>query len=214
MSFYRKEIFPITIHHGSIKDNEKIKSFMVPLIEETKDHNKNKVPGGWFTNKLITSFGNDEVNDILFGDTEVGIELQSYYMKTLESFFDDDWEATVENIWYNYYVNGEFQEAHSHLSGSISPTTFACVHFVSFNPKLHSPITFSDPIASLRNLSLEFKSSRYHEKYTPKIKEGDFLMFPSYLQHEVKPSPPSPDYPRITISFNLKILRYGKGKDE
>jgi hypothetical protein len=35
------------------------------------------------------------------------------------------------------------------------------------------------------------------------------VMFPSYLEHEVKAGPPTPGNPRITISFNIKMLRYG-----
>jgi hypothetical protein len=38
--------------------------------------------------------------------------------------------------------------------------------------------------------------------------EGDFIMFPSYLRHCVYPSPSTPDYPRITISMNFKVLEY------
>ena len=40
------------------------------------------------------------------------------------------------------------------------------------------------------------------------IKEGDFLMFPTHLAHRVIPQKVS-DIPRITISFNLRVLEYG-----
>ena len=33
-------------------------------------------------------------------------------------------------------------------------------------------------------------------------------MFPSWLAHEVKPMPPTPRNPRITISLNLQLLKY------
>ena len=35
-------------------------------------------------------------------------------------------------------------------------------------------------------------------------------MFPAYLEHEVRPSPPTPGNPRITISFNLKVVDAGE----
>ena len=38
---------------------------------------------------------------------------------------------------------------------------------------------------------------------------------PSYLVHHVEKSKPTPDNPRITIAFNLRILTYGdEGKDQ
>jgi len=41
------------------------------------------------------------------------------------------------------------------------------------------------------------------------------IMFPSWLEHEVKAGPPTPDYPRITLSFNIKMHRYGEhGKNQ
>ena len=33
-------------------------------------------------------------------------------------------------------------------------------------------------------------------------------MFPSYLEHEVKAGPPTPEYPRITISFNIRLNKH------
>ena len=57
------------------------------------------------------------------------------------------------------------------------------------------------------------KSTHYSEKYNPPVIEGDLLMFPSYLEHEVKSYPPTLDKPRVTISFNLSVMSYGSGDD-
>ena len=35
-------------------------------------------------------------------------------------------------------------------------------------------------------------------------------MFPIYLEHEVKSGPPTPEYPRMTISFNIRITKFGE----
>ena len=37
------------------------------------------------------------------------------------------------------------------------------------------------------------------------VKEGDVLLFPCYMQHEVRPSKPTPEYPSVTVSWNIKI---------
>ena len=72
------------------------------------------------------------------------------------------------------------------------------------------PVAFVDPIETTRYTSLEMKSNHYSNQYYPEIKEGDLLMFPSYLSHFVRPSEPTPGNPRITVSFNLALNHYGE----
>ena len=58
-------------------------------------------------------------------------------------------------------------------------------------------------------LSLEFDSNKCGEVYVPDVEEGDLLMFPCYLQHCVPPGKKT-NYPRITISFNIRVTQYGR----
>ena len=37
-------------------------------------------------------------------------------------------------------------------------------------------------------------------------------MFPAWLEHEVRPGKPTPDYPRISMAMNIKILQYRDDK--
>ena len=213
MSRYRKEVFPISIFHGGVEDNNKLKELIIPFVENTKNDRNNEIPNGWLTNDLTTSFNNGEVNKVLLDDNhEIGRELRGQYFNVLNQFFDDNFEVKLQGMWYNLYRNGEWQEAHTHLGG-LAPIHFACIHFLSFNPQIHTPVCFLDPLVTQRALSLEMQSNRYSEKYRPRVKEGDFLMFPSYLPHEVSPSAATPDYPRITLSFNIEVLKYGSEEE-
>ena len=56
-----------------------------------------------------------------------------------------------------------------------------------------------------RSHSFEFASHEHEDIHAPNISEGDIIMFPSYLEHEVKAGKPTPNNPRITISFNLTL---------
>ena len=174
----RKELFPISIFHGKVEDNDKLKNSIIPFIEETK--HGNKPPEGWLTNNINTSYNN---------------------------FFDDTFNINVSQMWYNVYNGGEWQEQHTHTGTIRSPIHFACIHFLSFDPDIHTPVTFIDPLITTRALSLEMKSNGYNDKVNLKYEEGDLIMFPSYLSHEVRPSKPS-TYPLITISFNIEVLNY------
>tara|TARA_B100000686_G_C16446504_1_gene789762 strand:+ start:109 stop:735 length:627 start_codon:yes stop_codon:yes gene_type:complete len=207
----RHTLFPVSVYHGHVPDNNLLKKLLIPYIEETKD--SNEIPTDWMTDKVNTSFSNMEIEKGLTSDTR-GEELISQYMKVLDDFFDQPYSMKISwpGIWYNYYVDGEWQEQHNHLSSPSFTNVchFSCIHFLSFDKENHNSVTFIDPLMNIRCHSLEFKNHEYYAKSGLYVTEGDFLMFPSYLEHEVKKGKPTPDYPRITMSFNVEVVEYGE----
>lgn len=204
----RIQIFPVTYFKAPVEDNESVRQVLVPKIME--DVAELPIPEGWFTNKLMTSFsGETPGKKIFFGeDRTYQSLLETRYANCLDSFFDNiPYQIVIDEIWYNCYIDGEFQEAHDHLQQK-SPH-FSCVHFLSFDSTRHKPVRFHDPIEQIRLMSYELEGNKYSQYHYPDINEGDFIMFPSYLIHSVEPSPPTPDYPRITISMNIRVMEYG-----
>lgn len=201
---HRKELFPITIYHGAVPNNDKLKELILPLIEETKDNNIH--PDEWMTHKINTSIFNQDTNNFIFGRTKTGEEIRDQYQQVWDSFFDGEFAIGMQESWYNYYTDGEYQEAHSHCGDWETPLHFACVHYLSFDPERHTATTFNDPLEA--NKTICFDDRRYDWKHTPDVKEGDFIMFPAYLSHEVKACPPTPDYPRITIATNIRVMSF------
>ena len=128
-----------------------------------------------------------------------------------DKFFDLDVETNIESIWFNYYENGEWQEQHGHTGDCVFSyaTPFSCIHFLKYDPEVHPPVVFVDPNDRLRITSIEMESNNYSSRYYPNIREGDIIMFPSYLEHFVPKGPSTPGNPRVTVAFNLKILKYG-----
>jgi len=155
------------------------------------------IPNGWRTNNCYTTF-----SDISKTYNTLAKNSISKYEE--EIFNITDLYTQINHIWLNCYGNGEFQEIHNHISigtGELE-NHFSCIHFVNFDRDKHKPVVFFDPIEKLRALT-------YHTEpttYTPKISEGDLLIFPSYLDHFVPASDLTPDNPRITISFNVKVV--------
>jgi len=208
----RIQIFPITYFKSPVDDNESVKKILVPkIMEDAKDL---PIPEGWFTNKLMTSFmGEKPGKEIFFGeDRTYQSLLEPRYANCLDSFFNNvPYEILINEIWYNCYIDGEFQEAHDHLiapRNNYSTSHFSCIHFLSFDKKRHNPVSFHDPIEQIRCFSYELNGNEYNSKIYPDINEGDFIMFPSYLIHSVEPSPKTIDYPRITIAMNIRVLKY------
>jgi hypothetical protein len=202
-------IFPILYFKDNIEDNQEIKDLLVDKI--VRDSENLKIPENWSTNKIRTSFlGETPGKEIFFGeDRTYQSVLEKRYSRCLDNFFENvSYTISIDEIWYNCYINGEYQEFHDHLGGPLSISHYSCVHFLSFDSNRHKPIKFQDPSAPIRT-AIEL-SNNYKPNYYPDIKEGDFIMFPSYLRHSVEPSPSTPDYPRITIAMNIKILEYGE----
>ena len=209
----RIQIFPVTYFKSQIEDNDTVKKLLVPkIVEDAKDL---PIPEGWLTNKLMTSFlGEKPGKEIFFGkDRTYQSLLETRYADCLDSFFENvPYQIVIDQIWYNCYINGEFQEPHDHINQPSKLNMvphFSCIHFLSFDSTRHKPVQFHDPIDQIRCFCYELNGNGYSSRVSPDISEGDFIMFPSYLIHSVEPSPSTFDYPRITIAMNIRVLEYG-----
>ena len=204
----RIDLFPVSYYRGAVEDNDKLKELILPIVESTVE--ECETPEGWLTTNITTSFCSEKISTKLANLTEV----KRQYFNVIKGFFDDKFRLEIDDIWYNSYTNGEYQEAHNHCGDALAPTHFACVHFLSFNPKIHAPLTFLDPMETLRHLSINMKSENYDDRHYPRVREGSLVMFPAYLKHEIKSYPPHPEEPRITVSFNITVTEYAGLDDD
>lgn len=212
MNPYRKVLFPIHIFQAHIKENELIKEELSHAIDNYRDKGDSKVPEGWLTDNLLTSYDADNFNFKLFTESQV---TQRLYEKYILKFFDRPTKVNVLDMWFNYYSDGEYQEVHTHVQPnmfSLRPH-FSCIHYLKFDPEVHQPVVFNDPIRELRQTnSIELDSNNYDNKYEPQLREGSIIMFPPYLEHYVPKSEPTPNNPRISVAFNIILTEYGEDK--
>ena len=204
---YKKILFPVTLYHTNIRENSVIEREVLASIQKCYEEKELPIPDGWLTDKLTTSFDRDELNHKIFESEKI----HELYVKYVSSVFDKPVSFSLEDMWFNYYIDGEYQEEHHHINPTpfLPPVHFSCVHYLKFDKEEHTATTFHDPISTLRAHSFEMESNYCKENWTPKVEEGDLLIFPSYLVHHVKKSKPTPDNPRITVAFNLRLLSYG-----
>lgn len=204
---YRKSLFPVSIFHTNIRENNSLKERYLPRILDNYGKRSIDIPSGWDTGNVYTSFDNDGINQSIFDEVIVRT-----YFEYIKKFFDKEVEFDIVDLWFNCYENGEYQEQHNHLNYDIFNSTvahFACIHYLRFDPKVHQSAVFVDPINELRFNTLEMTSNHYVSKYVPQVNEGDIIMFPNYLEHFVKQTPPTEGNPRVTISFNISVKKYG-----
>lgn len=119
-------------------------------------------------------------------------------------------EFCIKNIWYNYYLNGYNQEIHNHVN--CRSVLYSGVYFLKIKGE-HPPITFYNP----SNINLFYqreqditdklydynniKHSITTNQFSILPKEGDFILFPSYLSHGV--SIQKSNIPRVSIAMNF-----------
>jgi uncharacterized protein YozE (UPF0346 family) len=120
------------------------------------------------------------------------------------------WEIT-DNIWYNVYGKGQDGMQHNHIGED-----FSAIHYFKFNPEAHTGTTFINPrinevkyYESLREEcvsklnSTDPDHSLYQRVFTPQVNEGDFIIFPSHLDHTIYRN--HSDELRVTIAMNFRI---------
>jgi hypothetical protein len=90
------------------------------------------------------------------------------------------------NAWAAINCNGVFHGGHTHPGSLISG-----VYYVRI-PEGSGSISFMDP----RGPRVPFEGKYVHQPY-----EGDLIVFPSWLYHEVAPTLGT--HPRISFSFNV-----------
>ena len=113
--------------------------------------------------------------------------LIDYYNKAITELFDKEvaWEI-VDDIWYNYYEKGSYQELHEHIASPFQKIHFSCIHYLSYDKEVHTPAEeFQDPISALRAHSLTLDKDFVGDFYIPTVEEGDLIMFPAYLEHRI-----------------------------
>lgn len=199
MDKYRKIIFPTYIYQYSLREkNQVLKELLLPKILQYQKDFKLDPPKGWTTNQVYTTFEQNELNYKMFIQPS---EVRLNYEKHFHQVFGNGTQFEFTGAWFNYYKNGEYQEEHDHMGDSfnVPDAHFSAIHFLQFDPERHVPVTFIDSLTKLNR--------RYNNQYVynPQIREGDMIIFPAHLSHRVRPSQPTPDYPRVTVAFNLHI---------
>ena len=75
-------IFPMSVWHGNFENNDELKEVLLPFIDETKD--TLEMPEDWVTDKVVTSFGNMKVNELLLVNERQKIQ-DAYWNKLNDS---------------------------------------------------------------------------------------------------------------------------------
>ena len=128
--------------------------------------------------------------------------ISSYFIQN--KIFKEKTNYCFRNAWININHKGASNALHNHPASTLSGVFWVKV------PKDSGDIQFDNPDKFIEYITLNHYSDQLalstnkYGSYYVKPKEGDFLLFPSHILHEVGENLSNED--RISISFNLHIV--------
>ena len=173
--------------------NEEMYNYILNLKEQNPEGVKKSNFNGWHSKDFDL---NDEAPKKFINAVSSNINT---------TFNDMDWDIEkqiikIKSIWAIINEKGASNERHHHGNSALSAAYYVrapkdCGDIVFYDPR-PAPV-FSHPIAKKPNILNATVNS-----ITPD--EGLLVLFPSYLDHSVKPNLSSNQ--RIVISFNVNLI--------
>ena len=106
----------------------------------------------------------------------------------------------MTEAWLNKYERGDSQEVHTHIGAD--NCTFSCSYFAQYALN-DARFLFYDPDQTKHLGDFTKHYDGVVNTWFPDVQEGDIIIFPSWIHHQVEPH--RSDTTRITVSANFKI---------
>ena len=98
---FKKALFPIHIYQRNVKETVYLQDELVePIYNDYKNRKDRKVPDGWFTNHIHTTFDDDGVNNTIFSTNP---RIREIYFDNITRFFDQKVSFDIIEFWANVY---------------------------------------------------------------------------------------------------------------
>jgi len=119
------------------------------------------------------------------------------YMRALK--YRSEIELRLECCWATALMGADRFEMHQHANSFLSGAFYLDVD------ELAKPLIFRDPRPQNRifDIPVEQELRINRKSYTIGPSNGQLILFPSWLEHRVRPS--LSDVPRISLSFNMTV---------
>lgn len=168
--------------------------FSIPIFINNIDCSKISL-----NNINIKKMWNSETNSSHGNSNTLNSESIEYlYDKINESMIDfikNDYRIELLNVWENFYNLNDFQEKHIHVNSDFS--------FIIYKKINESLTVFFSPNNYLIESYYQnkFLKNYFKTQFTPKLRENQMVIFPSFLEHMVKKN----TVESITIAGNISL---------
>ena len=185
-------LFPQFYYHGEVEKHQELKD---KLLSELTD-DKLSQPKEWNCS-VQSSF-----------ETENNFSWDYFYECIKPNLLDMHQQLkgnplhqfTMTEAWLNKYGRGDSQEVHTHIGAD--NCTFSCSYFAQYDLN-DARFLFYDPDQTKHLGEFTKHYSGVVNTWFPDVQEGDIIIFPSWLHHQVEPH--RSDTTRITVSANFKV---------
>lgn len=99
-------------------------------------------------------------------------------------------EPSIVRAWFEKAYQNNHHPVHNHGHGG-----WSAVLYLDYAPDEHTPTIFVSPF--------DHFITGEQLTYVPDVKEGDLILFPSFLHHYTQPN--ESEIPRAVLSFNLTV---------
>jgi hypothetical protein len=164
----------------TINQWETKKKKLIELIEECRNSFEKKDDN--YTTYYQTTkddYLTKKIANILYEDF---LQFQSYLGRNL----------IVHNSWFQIYTENENHGIHTHPESNLSS-----VIYIEYDENDHLPTQFISPFLNL------FDGGNVMG-FSPKVKEGQILFFPSLIMHHVKPNASKKNRIIASVNFNIE----------
>jgi uncharacterized protein (TIGR02466 family) len=189
-----QQLFPEFYYIYEVTNHESLKDHFLPIAKE-KCQEQLMWPCKVFTSRAK----NKEIDYELFLK-----QLHFAVLKMVNDFgAHKELKYNIESVWMNIYNQGCWQEIHHHVSPI---SNFSYVYFMNLNENDAEFYFVNDKAKNYsasglnRILSL-FSKTHWPDIFSPQVKEGQMIIFPSHLSHGVHMQ--KQDTNRCTISGNI-----------
>jgi len=132
-------VFPVTVYQDKIEHNDYLKRKLIPGIIDSLP--ELEIPDSWATDNLFTSFDGEPKGKEVVKKHEQLIKEEC--SNAINSFFDRPTVFEIsDNVWYNYYTEGSYQELHDHIASPLNPFHFSCILYLSYDHRVHTLQSF------------------------------------------------------------------------
>ena len=185
-------LFPQFYYHGEVENHQELKD---KLLSELTD-DKLSQPKEWNCS-VQSSF-----------ETDNNFSWDYFYECIKPNLIDMHQQLNgnplhqfkMTEAWLNKYERGDSQEVHTHIGAD--NCTFSCSYFAQYALN-DARFLFYDPDQTKHLGEFTKHYSGVVNTWFPDVQEGDIIIFPSWLHHQVEPH--RSDTTRITVSANFKV---------
>jgi uncharacterized protein (TIGR02466 family) len=191
-------VFPIkiykTIYNNFDVIKEKVFSKLTDLFEETKNNNVDSMQAG----TLCTYFTNSKLQQNL--ECKEFVDFAEYHARIYwkELKYSPLLQPKVIQIWANETPHSGW--IRSHLHGSMPMTG---VLYVNASKEMGNLVIENPLDAVLSSQPMDY-AAQEHLNYEIEVNSGDFVIFPGWIRHHVKPNTTNEKRLILGINFGSK----------